>query len=576
MKKKILTSTIIVIVFSLLIMTSFYIIISNYKYIDHSKKMLKEYNQMITYFLETNSNNVEGDMLQLHDMATLQKKTSIRITYMNSEGKVLYESTGDKAQMDNHSDREEFIMAKEKGYGAAVRFSNTMQDETIYYATRLNDGSVIRTSEIITSTMLFKNTDMKYYLTALAIALALGSIIAIKITNSITRPINDLQFIASRIAHGDFHKRVKINTKDELGSLGDSFNHMADQLEENLKELISKQSRLTAILKSMGSGVVAIDKYHRVIMINPYVKKIFNINLTEDDIKGERIEDIITDEVVLEAILNKVQSVELRVEAPSLKHIRIRTSELFEGEDEMGIVVVIEDITDYKKLENMRSEFVANVSHELKTPVTSIKGFAETLKYVDDNETRDKFLGIIEEESDRLTRLIQDILALYDIEKKTDVNKELFDVNEVAQSIDLLTQKEAFNRSIMFALNCDVKTEIYGNKDKFKQMILNLVDNAIKYSGEDSKVILDIKEDKDNILIEVSDNGSGISKEHLDRIFERFYRVDKARSREKGGTGLGLAIVKHIVNSFNGTIEVESKVDIGTKFNIVIPKFVDM
>lgn len=576
MKKKILTSTIIVIVFSLLIMTSFYIIISNYKYIDHSKKMLKEYNQMITYFLELNSDNVQRDVWELHDMATLQKKTSIRITYMDSSGQVLYESAGNTAQMDNHADREEFIMAKEKGYGTVVRFSNTMQDETIYYATRLKDGSVIRTSEIITSTMLFKNTDMKYYLTALAIALALGSIIAIKITNSITRPINDLQFIASRIAHGDFHKRVKINTKDELGSLGDSFNHMADQLEENLKELISKQSRLSAILKSMGSGVVAIDKYHRVIMINPYVKKIFNINLYEDDIKGERIEDIIRDETILEAILNKVHSVELKIEVPSVKHIRIRTSELFEGEDEMGVVVVIEDITDYKKLENMRSEFVANVSHELKTPVTSIKGFAETLKYVDDNETRDKFLRIIEEESDRLTRLIQDILSLYDIEKKTDANKEMFDINEVAESIDLLTQREAFDRNIMFALSCDVQTEIYGNKDKFKQMILNLVVNAIKYSGEDSRVALDIKEDKENILIEVSDDGCGIPKEHLDRIFERFYRVDKARSREKGGTGLGLAIVKHIVNSFNGTISVQSEVNLGTKFNIVIPKFIDM
>ncbi|MGL4451541.1 MAG: ATP-binding protein [Sarcina sp.] len=576
MKKKILTSTIIVIIFSLLIMTSFYIIISNYKYIDHSKKMLKEYNQMITYFLETNSNNIQKDVWELHDMATLQKRTSIRITYINSEGKVLYESASNGANMDNHSSREEFIMAKEKGYGTAVRFSNTMQEETIYYATKLKDGSVIRTSEVITSTMLFKNTDMKYYLTALAIALVLGSIIAIKITNSITKPINDLQFIASRIAHGDFHKRVKINTKDELGSLGDSFNHMADQLEENLKELTSKQSRLTAILKSMGSGVIAVDKYHRVIMINPYVKKIFNINLSEDEIKGERIEDIIKDKSILEAILNKVNSIELKIETPNTKHVRIRTTELFEGEDEMGIVVVIEDITDYKKLENMRSEFVANVSHELKTPVTSIKGFAETLKYVDDSETRDKFLGIIEEESDRLTRLIQDILALYDIEKKNDINKESFDINEVVQSIDLLTQKEAFERNIMFVLNCEVKTELYGDKDKFKQMILNLVVNAIKYSGEESRVVLDIKEDKKNILIEVSDNGCGIQAEHLDRIFERFYRVDKARSREKGGTGLGLAIVKHIVNSFNGSITVKSDIGIGTKFNIIIPKFVDM
>ncbi|WP_297519508.1 ATP-binding protein [uncultured Clostridium sp.] len=576
MKKKILTSTIIVIVFSLLIMTSFYIIISNYKYIDHSKKMLKEYNQMITYFLETNSSSVQKDVEELHDMATLQKRTSIRLTYMDSTGQVMYDSAGDRVQMDNHANREEFLIAKKMGFGASVRYSNTMQEETIYYATRLADGSVIRTSEIITSTMLFKDTDMKYYLTALTIALILGSIIAIKITNSITRPINDLQFIASRIAHGDFHKRVKINTKDELGSLGDSFNHMADQLEETLKELISKQSRLSAILKSMGSGIIAVDKYHRVIMINPYVAKIFNIGLSEDEIKGQRIEDLIKDEVVIESILNKSKAIELKIETPSIKHIRIRTSELLEGEDEMGIVVVIEDITDYKMLENMRSEFVANVSHELKTPITSIKGFAETLKYVDDNETRDKFLGIIEEESDRLTRLIQDILALYDIEKKKAIKKESFDINEIAQSIDYLTQREAFNRGVMVAVNCDTKSQMVGDKDKFKQMLLNLMDNAIKYSGDDAKVTLDIKEDEKNILIEVIDNGVGIPKEHLDRIFERFYRVDKARSREKGGTGLGLAIVKHIINSFNGSIVVRSEVNLGTKFEITIPKFIEI
>ena len=576
MKKKILTSTIIVIVFSLIIMTSFYIIISNYKYIDHSKKMLKEYNQTITYFLETNSQSIEEDVRELNNMETIQKETSIRITYIDKNGQVLYDSIKDESQMDSHNDREEINMAKENKVGTSVRYSETTKGETIYYVSKLKDGSFIRTSETITSTMLFKNTDMKYYLTALASALVLGSIIAIKITNSITRPINDLQFIASRIAHGDFHKRVNINTKDELGSLGDSFNHMADQLEEILKELISKQSRLTAILKSMGSGVIAIDKYHKVIMINPYVKKIFNINISENNIKGEKIENIIKDKTVLEAISNKVTSIELKIEEPILKHIKIRTSELFEGEDEMGMVIVIEDITDYKKLENMRSEFVANVSHELKTPITSIKGFAETLKYVEDNETRDKFLRIIEEESERLTRLIQDILSLCDIENRTDINKERFDINKVAESIDLLTQREAFDRNVMFALNCDVKTKLYGNRDQFKQMILNLVDNAIKYSGEDSKVILDIRENKDNILIVVSDNGTGIPMEHLDRIFERFYRVDKARSREKGGTGLGLAIVKHIVNSFNGSISVVSEVNKGTKFKIEIPKFIDM
>lgn len=571
MKKKILTSTIIVIVFSLVIMTSFYIIISNYKYIDHSKKMLKDYNEMITYFLENNSNNKAQDLKALKEFSGVKNNVALRITYISPQGQVIYDSSGDKSQMDNHSDRKEFIDAKNTGHGEAVRFSKTLNDETIYYATRLTDGSVIRTSEIVNSSILVKNTDMKYYFLALGLSLILGIIIAIKITSSITRPINDLQFIASRIAHGDFHKRVEINSKDELGSLGNSFNHMADKLEETLRELINKQSRLTAILKSMGSGVIAVDKYHRVIMVNPYIKKLFAINMLEEDMKGMKIEDLIDDSQVIEAILGDSDNTELTI-GKFGKHIRIRTSELLAGDEASGKVVVIEDITDYKMLENMRSEFVANVSHELKTPVTSIKGFAETLKYVDDTETRDRFLGIIEEESDRLTRLIQDILSLYDIERKEDIQKDEFDINAIADSIAVLTDIEASKRGVKFILEGQIKTKLSGNKDRFKQMILNLVDNAIKYSGENTTVKLNLIEDEQNIIINVEDNGVGITEEHLTRIFERFYRVDKARSREKGGTGLGLAIVKHIAHNFNGSINVFSEVGKGTRFLITIPK----
>ena len=474
--------------------------------------------------------------------------------------------------MENHADREEFIAAKKYGFGESVRFSATLGEETIYYSTLLKDGSVVRTSEIIDGRSLLKNTDIKYYTIALIISLLLGIIIAIKITNSIINPIKDLQFIASRIAHGDFHKRVKIMTNDELGSLGESFNHMADQLEENMKELINNQSRLTAILKSMGSGVVAVDKYHRVIMLNPYVKRIFKIEGEEDDIKGKKIESLIEDDRVIKAIAEKADQIEIKIDKPLERHIRIRTSELLEGTDAMGVVAVIEDITDYKRLENMRSEFVANVSHELKTPVTSIKGFAETLKYVDDDETRNKFLDIIDEESERLTRLIQDILSLYDIERKEVKVEERFEIKSVVDSVYILVENEAEKRNVKVNIDNNSNCILVGNKDRFKQMILNLVDNAVKYSGDNSTVWLRLFEKDDNLVIEVEDNGIGMSKEHLTRVFERFYRIDKARSRETGGTGLGLAIVKHIVNSFEGNITLRSEVGKGSKFTIIIPK----
>lgn len=572
MKKKILTSTIAVIVFSLIIMTSFYILISNYRYIEHSKKMLKQYNQIITYFLENNSDNATKDIKGLAKISSVAEEDNLRITYINSDGKVLFDSYGKESSMENHANREEFIAAKKNGFGESVRFSTTLGEETIYYSTLLKNGSVVRTSEIIDGRSLLKNTDIKYYTIALIISLILGIIIAIKITNSIINPIKDLQFIASRIAHGDFHKRVKIMTNDELGSLGESFNHMADQLEENMKELINKQSRLTAILKSMGSGVVAVDKYHRVIMLNPYVKRIFKIEGEEDDIKGKKIETLIEDDRVIKAIAEKADKIEIKIDKPLEKHIRIRTSELLEGTDAMGVVAVIEDITDYRRLENMRSEFVANVSHELKTPVTSIKGFAETLKYVEDDETRNKFLDIIDEESDRLTRLIQDILSLYDIERKEVKVEEKFEVNSIVDSVYILVENEAEKRHVKVNIENNSNCVLVGNKDRFKQMILNLVDNAVKYSGDNSTVWLRLFEEQDNLVIEVEDNGIGMSKEHLTRVFERFYRIDKARSRETGGTGLGLAIVKHIVNSFEGNITLRSEVGKGSKFTIIIPK----
>lgn len=572
MKKKILTSTILVIVFSLVIMTSFYVLISNYKYIDHSQKMLSEYNQIISYFLESNSDNPAKDAQELNAITTIDKSKNLRITYMDKNGDVIFDSTGDQKGMDNHKDREEFIAANKYGYGKAVRYSDTLGEDSIYYATKLKDGSVIRTSEILSNQTLFKNTDMKYYLAALAISLILGIIIAIKITNSIINPIKDLENIAYRIANGDFHKRVIIKTNDELGSLGESFNNMADQLEETMEELINKQSRLTAILKNMGSGVIAIDKYHRIIMINLYARRIFNIEQNEDHIKGKKIDTLIKDKMLLKTIAEKADNVDLKINDPVDMDIRVRTSELLEGTDAMGIIAVIEDISNYKKLENMRSEFVANISHELKTPVTSIRGFAETLRYVDDDPTRDKFLQIIEEESDRLTRLIQDILALYDIERKETVSSELFEIKDIVNSIKILVENQAEKRNVQLNLDNKFDYVLLGNKDRFKQMLLNLVDNAVKYSGDGSTVSLSAREDGKNIIISISDNGIGISKEHIDRIFERFYRIDKARSREKGGTGLGLAIVKHIVNSFGGNIKVFSDEGQGTRFEVSIPK----
>lgn len=417
---------------------------------------------------------------------------------------------------------------------------------------------------------LLEKNYSKYYISIILFSFILSFLFSSRISMAMIKPIKNLEFVTARIARGDFDRRVIINSEDEIGRLGRTFNTMADILENSLVEVRDKQNRLEAILKSMDSGVVAIDKEFKVIMINPYANKLFGI---KRDIIGENLMDNIRD-FELERVLKDKEPgyKEINILWPEKRTLRIKTTDIISKYDNIGTVAVVQDITDIKKLENMREQFVANVSHELKTPLTSIKGFSETLKYVEDKKNREKFLQIINDEADRLTRLINDILVLSNIEKqKQELIKEEIDLNELIEKVYCLVKKSAEDKNIKINIVEGKVPLLIGNKDKYNQMIINLIDNAIKYTEPNGEVNIGTKQDKDNIIFWVEDTGVGISKEHLDRIFERFYRVDKARSRAEGGTGLGLAIVKHIVLGINGKIEVKSEPKKGTKFIVKIP-----
>jgi two-component system phosphate regulon sensor histidine kinase PhoR len=440
----------------------------------------------------------------------------------------------------------------------------------VYFATKLKDNSIVRTSIPLDNIKIFQNKNVKYYLTTLVFVILLSIGLSLKLTRIIVAPVKELEFITSRIARGELERRVTIKSIDELGSLGKTFNNMADQLHNTMNELIDKQNRLQAILKSMDSGVIAIDRMHRVIMINPYAKKIFGI---KKDIIGETLMDHIRDFEFDSVFERHDEYQEIKILWPKERELRVRTAEIINGNELMGTVAVVQDVTDIKKLENMRSQFVANVSHELKTPLTSIKGFAETLKYVDDDETRKKFLNIIDEEAERLTRLINDILTLSNIEQNKVTIKEVFMPETIIDDVYTLMKIEAEKKKINLKVNKNSNKELRGNPDKFKQMMINLVENAIKYSEEEDNVTISTSYEDNKVKIVVEDTGPGIPEKDLSRIFERFYRVDKARSRAKGGTGLGLAIVKHIVKAFNGTIDVESQLGKGTKFIVKIKPY---
>ncbi len=562
MKKKILITVIIAILFALIVISSSFIAIVNYRYIDSSKETLKFYNDLIKY----------SDLSKIENLKELVKADEeakqVRITYILPDGTVVYDTNVDKSTLENHNNREEVKEAEEKGEGSAVRYSTTLKKTLVYYATKLNDGSIIRTSIAIENTKVFKDGLLKYYLIILAIVISISIIISLKLIRVILEPVREMEFITSRIARGELNRRVKILSNDELGTLGKTFNNMADQLQGKINEVLDKQNRLEAILQSMDSGVIAVDRKHNVIMMNHYSKKIFGI---KKDIIGEPLMDHIRD-FELDLLFEKkdVRVHEIKIIWPKESILRIRTADIINGLDYIGTVAVLQDITDIRRLENIRSQFVANVSHELKTPLTSIKGFAETLKYVKDDENRERFLNIINDEAERLTRLINDILTLSNIEQKGDVFKEEFFPNDVIDDVFILMNNLIEDKKIKLEFENNNTKYLYGSRDGFKQMLINLIENAIKYSEEGDKVIFRSYNSDNKLVIEVEDTGCGIPESEIPRIFERFYRVDKARSREKGGTGLGLAIVKHIVKNFNGDITVKSVLGKGSNFIVKI------
>lgn len=566
MKKKLMFFILATVLFCMILIVSLYIIISNYEYTENVKKELILNNKIIASVIEKSNLGINENILPFEEDL---KNYDYRLTIIDKSGKVIYDSMTSVNGLPNHNNRHEVIEAREKGIGTSVRFSETLGRNMIYVATKINGDNILRSSKSIEMISIINTKYIKYYLILIIVVVLMTLAISSRLSHVILKPIKDLEYVTGRVARGELDRRVVVNYGDEIGQLGKTFNYMADRLQMTLRDSVDKQNKLEAILKSMDSGVIAIDRNNKIMMINPYAKNIFGI---KNNIIGKNLLDHIRD-FEIENLLHSEEGSfkEVKIFWPCEKVLRIRTADILNDSEHIGTVAVVHDITDTKRLETMRSDFVANVSHELKTPLTSIKGFAETLKYVEDKEKKDKFLDIINDEAERLTRLINDILTLSDLENHREENTERINVKEIIMQVYNLMKNTAEGKTINLLLDLKNSSTIIGSADKFKQMMINLVDNAIKYSETGDTVEIGSNCDQNYCEIWVKDNGVGIPAEHLPRLFERFYRVDKARSRAKGGTGLGLAIVKHIVIGLGGTIDVESKVGEGSKFIIKIP-----
>jgi two-component system phosphate regulon sensor histidine kinase PhoR len=502
----------------------------------------------------------------------------IRITFIDLSGVVKGDSEADYLKMENHSDRIEIIEAIKGNTGINIRRSETLGVNLLYLAVPFDEYNVILRIAVPLAELSNINNMIWFYsgLTIL-FGLLITIFISLKISETIIRPIKDFNTASKEISKGNYSKRITIRTKDELSELADSYNEMAATLDNTIFDLSYKKIELESIVNSIESGIVAVDSLNKIILINPAACSLFKIRI--DHIYGDNISEHIrnnTLNMLLTDTIDKNTAHESEIIedgkllAVSICPFKKKDSDLGNS----GAVIIIQDITKIRRLEELKTEFVSNVTHELKTPITSIRGFIETLKNgsINKKDVAVKFLDIIDIEAERLHSLIEDILQLSEIENKIeDTDVESINLKHSIDDVFEIIQKNADEKNLKLIDNVDANISLNMNKNRVKQLFLNLIDNGIKYNKEGGSVTVEAHNEEGKTIISVSDTGIGIGQEHLGRIFERFYRVDKGRSRDMGGTGLGLSIVKHIVSLYSGDIKVRSEIGKGTEFIIQIP-----
>lgn len=522
----------------------------------------------------------------------LGTETGSRFTIILPDGQVIGDSEEDPARMDNHRDRPEVIEAFAGRTGSNERYSHTLKQTMSYVAVPYYTGSreagtlslqgIVRVAVPIE---IVQKTLNSFYLKIMfggIIILIIASIISlISSRRIIIKPLEKMVEGAEKFAGGDLNWRLEESSTEEVSALADAMNKMAVQLNERIDTFSRQKNEQEAILSSMVEGVVAVNNERKVININKAAADLLDTDLKT--VIGQNILEVIRNldlQDFVDKILEGSEPVEGEIvlrQGDEDRFLQSHGTRLRDGSGKsIGALVVLNDITNIKRLENVRRDFVANVSHELKTPITSIRGFVETLLDDDRSDQQQviRFLNIILKQVDRLNAIVDDLLNLSRIERGSEKKKvELIKAsicNPVRSAVQTFENK-ASQKGIKMVNNCPEDIEANINTHLLEQALLNLIDNAIKYSESGTTIQVFCGRKDREVLIQVVDQGAGIGKEHLSRLFERFYRVDKARSREQGGTGLGLAIVKHIALAHNGTVSVQSEPGKGSTFTISIP-----
>jgi two-component system phosphate regulon sensor histidine kinase PhoR len=555
-----------------------FIIVNNYLknkilqiYISNLKDTCYSISLPITEFFLTKNYSKLNEFIN-----NLKNNLQIITTIVSPDGMVLFDSHYDKTKMENHSNRAEIIDAKTKGFGYSVRYSSTLRKEMLYVAIPLKDKNdntfaILRTSYSIDE--LYKSINEFIYriLTITFFVCILVLLFSVFLSSYFTKPIEKLINSIKKLSNIELNKKTSFSTTDEFSFLEGSFNEMVEKIGILLSDISFQRDKLKNIFNSLQEAVVLINKEGKIVLYNKSFEKLCKITPIEDKLYCEVMLSYKFDEIIKKAFSEKKNlTEELNIEE---KTYLVSCSDVSEEE----LIVLLYDITSYKQLQKVKKEFVSDIVHELKTPLTSIKGFLETL-YEEINEPQQKrFVEIAIFNTNRLINIVNDLVTLSYLEKLeeeknfSEIKFEDININAVLNDIKDLFETKAKQKNLDFII--DVKTELKPIKaDRFKieQVVTNLVDNAIKYT-EKGYVKIKVEQDQFETKIIVEDTGIGIPKEYHERIFERFFVVDKARSKKTGGTGLGLAIVKHIVNLHRGKIFVESSPNSGSKFIVILP-----
>lgn len=573
MKKRVFYTIIILLV---IIATSTCVLTSLVYYKFYEKEAKDQIKTMVS--LTSNNINDWSDNTRIQNSVYRIVKSvnyKIRVTIIVESGNVTYDNFAKYETLENHRDRPEIEKAFRIGYGEDTRFSNTLKNDTYYYAVKLDDNTVLRVSRELRSIRNMFINIIPILASFFLVIILISFIVASNITKKIIRPINLIAESLDDLLETD-KLNVQIDMYDELQPFAHKMKEQKQKLNEYIKAIEYERDTIGNITENMREGFILLNKEREILSINASGKRMIG-NVKFDFHEHKNMLELTRNVEILKNVdtsINGNKHIVYDVDCNS-HHYRYYFSPVSErGNNNVdGLMILIEDVTIQKNSEIMRREFSANVSHELKTPLTTMIGFAEMIKegLITDSESIKKYCGMINNEGLRLITLIEDIIRLSKIEEGIELDNNIISLKDISNEVFNLLSTKAKDRNIKLLSNIE-NVSMKANKSYINELLYNLVDNSIKYNNYGGKVEVNINKNKGVLNIVVKDSGLGISEEHLDRIFERFYRVDKSRSKETGGTGLGLSIVKHIVEAYHGTIEIKSKDAVGTEIKI---KFLD-